>query len=149
MAGIDTGYGVFTLGKDYSIDLVDSTGDVLRFGNITDFDAKALTADLESNGIDGDIRYGVVPKGYELSWTMDRDSPFFERWVAANDAAYYGGGTIKNVTVNETIRESDGSISVYQFRGVALKPSDLGNIKATSLVTFKVSGKASRRVRLI
>lgn len=145
---INTGFGVFSLGKDIAVDMFDAGGNPLRFGNITDFDSKPQFKNLESEGIDGINRFGEIPHSWKLTWGFDRDSPDFERWIAFNETSYYAGGTIQNGTVTETISEPDGSISVYQYQGVAMKPTDTGNWKGTAKVSMKCEATASRKVRL-
>ncbi|WP_051949297.1 hypothetical protein [Methylosinus sp. PW1] len=147
---VDTGYGVFSTGVDTSLIVADPlTGLPLRFGNLTDFDAKPQFDTIESYGIDGLSRTADMPKNHKLSFTVDRDSPNFERWVAAREESYFRGIPPKNITITQIIREPDGSISTYLYTGVAVKPTDFGAWSGAKKVTMKWEGTATRKRRLV
>ncbi len=141
----DTNNGVFSTGKDVSADIVLSDGQHLRLGNITAFDAKPMSKQLQSNGIDGVNKFAVIPEGWTLSFDVDRADRVVDDWWAAMEAAYYAGNTIKNCTILETIQEADGSIAQYRFEGVALNLDDAGNWRSDSFVKMKLTGRASFR----
>lgn len=146
--GVNTGVGLMSLGKDVSADVILPNGQHLNLGNITGFDAKPISKDLSSSGIDGTPRFAVVPEGWQISFDVDRAGPNVDNWWAAHEASYYSGNVIQNVTILETIDEPDGSISQWRFIGCALKLDDAGNYKSDQFVKMKVSGKASFRVKV-
>ena len=143
---LDTGFGSMSIGKDYAVDVVLANGQILRLGNITDFDFKPTSKDLKSEGIDGIVRHAVIPGGGTLSFSVDRQDRLVDDWWAAYEASYYAGQTLRNATVMETINEGDGSISQWRYLGVALKFDDGGKRKADEYVKMKLTGHFSKRI---
>lgn len=145
---INTGFGVLSTGKDVSADIVMASGRHLVLSNITSFDAKPSTKKLSSLGIDGITRSASLPESWALSFDVDRADRLVDDWWAEYEAAYYAGDTIQNCTILETIQEADGSIAQYRFEGVALNLDDAGLWRADQFVKQKISGVASKRVRV-
>lgn len=145
---INTGFGVLSTGKDVAADVVLSSGRHLILSNITGFDAKPKSKKLQSLGIDGITRSGVIPESWTLSFDLDRADSKVDDWWADYEAAYFAGDTIENCTILETITEADGSITQYRFEGVALALDDAGLWRADQFVKQKVSGEASKRVKV-
>jgi hypothetical protein len=145
---ISTGQGVMSIGKDVAVDIVLSGGGTLRLGNVTAFDAKPKVKKLNSLGIDGVNRNGVIPEGWSLSFDVDRESRLVDDWWAAYEEGYYNGETVQNVTVLETITEADGSISQWRYEGVALHYDDAGRWKSDDFVKQKITGDAAFKRRV-
>lgn len=145
---INTGHGVLSTGKDVTADIVLSSGRHLVLSNITSFDAKPKSKKLQSLGIDGITRSGVIPESWTLSFDLDRADRNVDDWWADYEAAYYAGETIQNCTIMETIQEADGSIAQYRFEGVALALDDAGLWRSDQFVRQKVSGEAAKRVKV-
>jgi len=145
---IDTGFGPLSIGKDVSADIALPNGSMLRLGNITNFDRKPLSTDVNSKGIDGVNRYGNIPDGWELSFNADREDSSADDYYAQVEEDYYAGKTIRNVTVYETITEVDGSITQYRYEGCSLKYVDAGAFEADKVVKTKWQGKAARRRKI-
>jgi hypothetical protein len=132
-------------GKDVSMDVVLRDGRILRIGNITKFDRKPITKKLQSDGIDGVPRRGVIPQGWQLTIEADRDSPDVEAWWAQYEADYFAGATVQNVTILETMIEADGAVTQFRYEGVAFHLDDAGNASADKFIPLKLSGEASFR----
>ncbi|MEQ1694781.1 MAG: hypothetical protein ABL901_02975 [Hyphomicrobiaceae bacterium] len=145
---INTGQGTLNTGKDVSMDVVLTNGHVLRIGNITKFDRKPTVKKLQSNGIDGNNRRGVIPEGWVLTIEADREDAQVETWWADYEAGYYNGLTVQNVTILETIIEGDGTVTQWRYTGVAFHFDDAGNVTADKFIGMKLSGEASRRIRI-
>ena len=145
---LDTGFGTMSIGKDYAVDVVQPGGQVLRIGNVTDFDAKPNTKDLKSEGIDGVVRHATIPGGWTLTFNMDRQDRVVDDFFAQFELDYYAGKTLRNCTVTETINEPDGTVSQWRYVGVALKLDDNGKRKADEYVKMKMSGHCSKRLRV-
>ena len=145
---LDTGFGTMSVGKDYAIDIVQSGGQVLRLGNVTDFDAKPNTKDLKSEGIDGIVRHAIIPGGWTVTLSIDRQDRGVDDFFAQFEADYYAGKTLRNMTITESINEADGTISQWRYVGVALKLDDNGKRKADEYVKMKMSGHCAKRLRV-
>lgn len=146
---IQTGFGDLTIGKDITIDIVLRTGRILRLGNVTSFDRKPVHKKINSDGIDGVPKKGVIPGGWELMLDVDREHNEAELWWDDYERRYYDGEAIQNVTVTETITEGDGSITQFRYEGVALHLDDAGAYKGDSNVKMKLKGEASFRRRIV
>lgn len=144
----NTGFGTLTLGKDVSADIMLPSGRALRIGNITNFDRKPMSTDINSKGIDGYNRFSNIPDGWDLSFDADREDSGADDFYAELEAAYYAGQTIQNCTIYETITEADGSITQFKYLGCSLKYVDAGAFAADKIVKTKWSGKASIREKM-
>ena len=79
---------------------------------------------------------------------IDRGSSALDDLVAAIEAAFWNAGVIGSGTIYQYLTESDGSLSTYEFVGVALTLSQAGIYKAENIVTQTVSFFASQRNRI-
>lgn len=142
-------FGDMNIGKDVAVDITLTNGQTLRVGNITMFDRKPKVKKLQSLGIDGVPRNAVIPEGWILTFEADRQGPDADDWWVAYEEAYYAGATIRNVTITETITETDGSLSQYRYEGVALHFTDAGQFKSDDFVKVKFEGEASFRKKVV
>lgn len=143
---IQTQFGNMSLGKDARMDVTLPGGRILPIAQLTDFEVKPLTSQLQSKGLDGIDRFAVVPMGYTLTFSLDRSDRTLDDWWAQYEAGYYAGNVLQNVSITQTIEEGDGTVSQWRFEGVAINLDDLGNWKADAYVKQKITAKASRRV---
>lgn len=137
----------FSVGRDLTFTLVGPYG-VVTLNGVTDYAAKPLFNDLKHKGIDGVVRHGQVPDGWELSLKLDRQDPTLDRLFARLEADYYAGVNVRGGTVVETIREADGGVSQYRYEGVVLKLDGAGDYKGDSFVALGLTGSASRRIQV-
>ena len=86
-----------------------------------------------------------TPAGWRGQFQIDRGSSALDDLVAAIEAAFWNAGTIGSGTIYQYVTESDGSISTYEFVGVALTLTNSGHYKAENIVTQTVSFFASQR----
>lgn len=132
--------------RDFSVEIYDPlTGGTTAFAIITGFNKKQRTKSLESNAIDGTIRFAELPDGWEGSFDFDRASRALDDFIARAEAAYYAGVNVPASTILETITEVDGSMSQYRYEGCVFKLDDGGNAKKGELVKMKLNFKASKR----
>lgn len=137
----------FTVGKDLSLVITLPSGQLTLHGLIN-FSAKPITAELESLGIDGYPRFGVIPKGYNLMFRVDRLSANLDKWWAAQEAGYFAGNTQKAGTIYETITEANGTVSQWRYTGVVLKLEDSGDFAGDKKVEQSLSGKAAKKIQV-
>jgi hypothetical protein len=145
---INTNFGTMSIGRDVAIDAVLGNGQVLRLGNVTMFDAKPRIKKLNSLGIDGINRTGVIPEGWDLRLEVDRQDRTIDDWWAQYEADYYAGRTVQSITVIETIDEPDGTVSVWRYEGCSFHFEDAGAWKSDSYVKMKLAGEAARKIRV-
>lgn len=138
----------FNIGKDVAIDVNMPNGPV-RFSNVTDFQSKQMTTRIESKGIDGINRFGEIPGGWDGTIEIDRADANMDQTIAFMEALYYLGSNVPSSTITETITETDGSITQWQYIGVAFKLDDHGSWKGDAKVTQKLSWVASQRLQIV
>jgi hypothetical protein len=135
--------GSYNVGKDISLDIVDPVLGALRFAIRTDFEATPEFTELKSIAADGVARYEFLPIGHKLNFSFDRKDSSIDSYFAQREAQYFSGQTLAKVTITETIRNTDGSVSVFQYAGVALKLTNRGSWKGDAKVESKIEGMAS------
>lgn len=134
----------FTIGRDVSIDINMPQGPV-RFSNITEFAAQQISTGIESKGLDGTDRFGEIPSGWQGTVTIDRANANLDRAIAFLEGLYYAGQNVPTSVITETITEPDGSVTQWQYVGVAIKFDDHGTYQGDAKVTQKFTWKASKR----
>jgi hypothetical protein len=137
----------FSVGRDLNFTLVGPYG-VVTVNGVTDYAAKQMSTDLKHKGLDGIVRHGEIPDGWEISIKLERQDPILDQLFARLEADYYAGVNIQGGTIVETITEKDGSISQYRYEGVVLKLDGAGDFKGDSFVSLGLTGNASRRIRV-
>lgn len=136
----------FSTGKDVTLVIQTQTG-ALNL-QLTDFAAKPKTTTLESKTLNGKKQHAYIPDGYDMSFKVDRMSPDVDNFWASFEAAYYAGLNQLSGVVFETIKESDGSITQWQFNGVVIKVDDLGSWSGDKKVEQSLSGMATERIKV-
>lgn len=138
----------FNIGKDVSLDIIDPNQGPLRFSIRTGFDHTPLFDEVSSKGLDGFPRNESVPNGHRLTFNVDRADRALDDYFASREANYFNGGVNPKVSITETIREVDGSVSIYRFTGVSLSLQNGGTWRGNSPVTQAVQAMASRRIKV-
>lgn len=137
-----------SVGKDIGFTFSLPTGN-LTLNGVTDYDIKPMTTELKHKGINGITRYGYMPDGWSISVKLERRDPNLDRYFAQLEAAYFAGVNVQPGTVTETISETDGTISQYQYTGVVLKYDDAGNWKGDAYIATSITAMASRRIQVV
>jgi hypothetical protein len=137
----------FSVGRDISVTIVTQLG-IAQFNNFTEFQSRQTKVKVKSKGIDGVVRHIWLPDGYEGSMTYDRMDPGLDNYFASEEALYYAGAPVLSATIIETITESTGAVSAFQYLGVQMEAEDLGTWKGDDKVPQKVTFAASQRMQL-
>lgn len=141
--------GRLSVGRDNQIDIFfPILGGSAPISVITKFDAKPETTELKSKGMDGIVRHGVEPDGWQISIELDRANDTLDTLFALIEDAYYRGVNIDNATVIQTVQEADGSVSQYRYTDVAFKFDDAGSWSNGKHVSQKLTGRGSRRIKI-
>jgi hypothetical protein len=138
----------FSVGRDLSLDIIDQSGNPLRFSLITDFKAKPDITDQKIKGLDGVTRHVRFPNGWTGNFSVERQDNTIDNYFADLESAYYAGINETSATITETISEVDGSVSQYKYVGVLLKLDDAGEYSGDKTVKQMVSFVASRREKV-
>lgn len=137
----------YSVGKDVSLDITSPAGPV-RWKVRTGWSAKPKHGDIEVKRLDGVVDHLYLPQGWLLNFDLERQGPELDAYFATAEANYYAGLNNGTISVTETITEPNGAVSQFRYTNVVLKPDDLGDWKGDGTVKQKVSGMASRRIKV-
>lgn len=137
----------FNVGSDTTLSLI-VDGQILRSAILTSFEARQITASLDSTGIDGVNRYDEIEKGWEGTLEYDRADSILDDFFAAKEAARYNGMPKPHISITETTTNVDGSVVKYRYPRCALKFDSIGARKGDSKVEPKVGWKSGRRIKV-
>lgn len=115
---------------------------------LTSFDARQQVAKLKSTAIDGKNRFRNIPQGWEISLEYDRADSVLDDLFADLEAGVYAGLQPPRITITETTTNTDGSIVKYRYEGIALVMDTIGKRAGDTKVEVKISGSASRRIKV-
>lgn len=141
----------FTVGSDYYVQLVTQEGGVLDVPSdyISSFQKRRESSTETRRGIQGRTMSHQSPNGYSGSFNIDRHSPTIENFFIDLDQQYYEGRRQLPGSILETIREIDGSVSQYEYRGVKFNLEDLGTVEQGKRVTMTLTFTSTDRIRRV
>lgn len=138
-----------SVGRDYSFGLYDGdSGTIVDFGDVQSVKITAQYHDIKSQPYNGDPRFGHIPDGYKGSFSITRTKGDLDDLQAAKEAMFRGGQIMAPGYLNETITNTDGTISRYQYTGVDFKIVELADVSREKVVTQTVEIMASGRVKI-
>jgi hypothetical protein len=135
-------------GIDHKLVFVDING-VEQFVIIENFTAKEDAVVGKEIAIDGTVRHPKFHEGWSGSFTLQRSSNFQDNYFALQEASYYQGVDQLPIVINETITETSGILSQYQYTNVVLTFESAGNWSGTEIVKQNITFMASRRLELV
>lgn len=139
-----------SIGHDMSVDVFDTVaGKVVSLPSITGFSAEPQTKQIQSQPLDDAPLYAELPDGWKGTIDFDRTDNRVDLFFADRESRYYKGQNLFNLTIMQTIKEQDNSVSQYRFKGVALKLAQAGQWKAQDKVSLRVDWVASKRERVV
>jgi hypothetical protein len=133
-----------SVGRDVVLTFSNNAGTIIT-NRIKMFSSKQKTSNRETAALDGINRHINIPMGWEGNFEMERTSSVIDDYFAAQETLYYSGQNIPTITITETITESNGSTSQYQYIGVVMTLDTAGDWKADEYVTQKVTFSAQQR----
>ncbi|SHG91735.1 hypothetical protein [Bradyrhizobium erythrophlei] len=137
------------VGVDYSISYYDGTsGTLIDLGDVQDVRISAQKHDIKSMPYNAPPRYGFVPDGFKIDFTITRTGSAIEDFMVAAEASFNAGQVQSAGYLNETITNPDGSVSRYQYTGFVVFLTDHGNISRDKNVTLALTGYASTKVSI-
>jgi hypothetical protein len=90
----------------------------------------------------------TTPSGWRGEFNVDRGNSAVDDLVVQIESAFWAAGTIGSGTIYQYVTEPDGSLSTYEFTGVALVLSSAGNYQSDAVVRQKIGFFASQRNKL-
>lgn len=133
-----------TIGADSKLTFVDVNG-INRFLLLSNFTFKEDANINKKVMMDGEVRLPKFHTGISGSFNIERSNNDTDAYFASQEAAYYLGGDQLPMTITQTITESNGTVSQYQFTNVVLVLENGGSYSGEESVSMSVSFMASRR----
>lgn len=136
-----------TSGIDSKITFIDITG-VLRFAILESFTAKEDATTGKEIAIDGSVRHPKFHQGWSGSFVLERGSNFMDAYIATQETNYNLGLDQIPVTITQTITETDGTVSQYQYINCVVTLENSGNYSGTEIAKQNCTFMASRKIEL-
>ena len=137
------------VGVDYSISFYDGTsGTLVDFGDVQDVKITAQKHDIKSMPYNKPSRYGFVPDGYKIDFTITRTGSALEDIAVLNESNFNNGQVQSPGYLNESITNPDGTVSRYQYTNFVIFLTDHGNISRDKTVTLALTGMASTKNKI-
>lgn len=137
-----------TLGPDCTITVRDANGEIISSSVVQDFDSSPNVEKKSVPFLDGNVIPVSFQMGYKGNFNIVRQNATLDTYFALKEAAYYNKTDIPSVTITQSVVESDGSITQYQFTQCDLTLNDAGKYSNNSEVIQAVSYEAKRRLIL-
>lgn len=137
------------VGVDYSITYYDSTsGGLINLGDVQDVKITAMKHDIKSSPYNQVPRYGFIPDGFKIDFTITRNGSTLEDLMVAFSANFNAGIVNGAGYLNESINNPDGSVSRYQYTNFVVFLTNHGDISREKVVTLTLEGMASDKVKI-
>jgi hypothetical protein len=137
------------VGVDYNFGYFDGTTSALvDLGDVQMIRITALKHDIKSMPYNNYPRYGYVPDGFKLDFTVTRTKAILEDLMVTFEANFQAGKVMAPGYINETINNPDNTISHYQYVNMVMFLTDHGDISREKVVTLKLEGYASYKRKI-
>ena len=138
----------FSVGRDISFDITDTTGAPLDFGLLTEFKSKKDNKKHKVNPIGGGSIEITFPDGYSGTFKYERRNSSADDYFCRMDANYYAGTDTPQLSFTETVQNPDGSISQYRYIGVTLSYDDGGTWAGDKTVSQTIAWHAAKKLKI-
>lgn len=137
----------YTVGRDVSLNIIGPNGP-LNFSQVVGFQSKPDTTDQKIKGLDGVTRHLRFPDGWSGKFDIERQDSTLDDYWAQIENNYYAGLNETPISITETIREVNGSISQYRYVDVLLTIDDAGSYAGDKSVKQSVKFVSARRLKV-
>lgn len=137
-----------SVGKDTIVTMDDNNGNIVTT-RAKMFSSKQKTSNRETVALDGVNRLLNIPIGWEGSFEFERTGPEIDTFIDNLEQAYMSGGPVPLITVTQTVTESDGSITQYQYQRCVVQYDNAGEWKGDDYVTQRINFSGSARQQLL
>lgn len=134
-------------GIQSKISFIDADG-VQNFTVLESFSAKEDATVSKYIAMDGTVRHEKFHSGWSGTCMFERNDNFLDRYIAAQESAYYLGLNQLPLTITQTITENNGDVTQYQYINAVLVLDDAGTYTGTDIAKQSVSYQASRRLSI-
>jgi hypothetical protein len=138
-----------TVGQDYSFAFYDAnTGTIIDLGDVQNVKVTAQKHDIKSQPYNGVPRFGYIPDGFKISFTITRTGQQLEDLQVAAVQRFNAGSVDRSGFLSETITNPDGSVSRYQYTGFCFFLTEVGDVSREKMITQQAEGMASDKIRI-
>ena len=135
------------VGVDYSFGYYDAnTGTLVNLGDVQNIRRTVQKHDVASRPYNAPPRFDYVPDGHSFEFTITRTKSDLDDLMVTREANFNSGKVNQPGYLNETVTNTDGSISRYQYTGFVFFMNDPGEVARDTVVTVKCEGRASQKV---
>jgi hypothetical protein len=135
------------VGADYLFQYYDGmTGLLVSMGDIQNIHITAQKHDIATRPYNNFPRFGYVPDGYKIDFTITRSVSTLENLMVTFDQQFQAGQVINPGFLNETINNADNTVTRYQYVNCVMFLTDHGDISREKVVTIKFEGMASNKI---
>ena len=138
---------VFSVGRDCQLVVMGAYGRI-DLTHVTAFESRQVTASVRVDRIDGSQLAAELPKGWDGHFELERGGSAVDDFIAKLEAAFFAGKPVAPGTLYQYVTESDGSVSTYQFDGVAFKLASAGSWRGDQSVKQRLEFFAATRRRV-
>jgi hypothetical protein len=136
----------FNTGQDVTLVLTDpNTGNVLSTVTVINFESKPINETKRIDPLDGYSVPLIFYTGWEGSLEIERTGDELDIYWATLEANYYLGLNQTGITINQTIRNPNGTTSQWQYINTILQLTDAGTWSRTNSVTQKFNFMCSAK----
>lgn len=137
------------VGTDYQILYFESSsGTLIDLGDVQNVRITAQKHDIKSQPFNGVPRFGYVPDGFKIDFTITRTGSILEDLWVTFSSNFNAGNIITPGFLNQTINNPDGTVRRYQYTNFIVFLTDHGDISREKVITLRLEGMASDKVQI-
>lgn len=137
------------VGADYSISYFDATSSALiDLGDVQSVSISAQKHDIKSSPYNKVPRFGYIPDGFKIDFTITRTGSVLEDLMVTLGTNFNNGNVLQPGVLNQSINNPDGTTSRYQYTKFVVFLTDHGDISREKVVTLKLTGMASDKIKI-
>jgi hypothetical protein len=135
------------IGTDYLFQYYDgNTGALVQLGDVQNVKIAALKHDIVTRPYNDFPRFGYVPDGFKIDFTITRNVSTLEDLMVTFQLNFQAGALMRPGYLNETINNWDGTVSRYQYQNFVVYLTAHGDISREKNVTLTFEGMASKKI---
>lgn len=138
-----------SVGQDYTLAYYDTdTNSIVELDDIQNVRITPMKHDIKSMPYNKPPKYGFIPDGYSLTFTILRTGPEVENFSLGQVTRFNQGKPSRGGYFNETVAEADGSTSKYQYTDFVFWVTEIGEISREAIIKMAAVGMASEKIQI-
>ena len=137
------------VGRDYQLIYYDGdAGTIQDLGDVQNVRITAQKHDIVSRPYNQPPRFGYVPDGYRIDFTITRTSSVLENLMVSKETAFNQGQVMNAGYLNENVTNPDGSITRYQYQHVVIYMTDQGDVSRERVISQRMEAMATAKIQI-